>query len=232
MEELTRDAARDAAREELSRREYSDAQPPLVVRLVGRALRWVGELLDDAAGAVPEFERLRANYPAVMQFHTALGQAQLAAGDTRAALETLERARNLAPRNVPVTVRYGEALLQAGRPKRAHEVLRDVAADAIALGDIELSIDLVDTSAAIWAGLGRAEKAATLLGVAEEQRQLAGIPRPAPDQRHLDRFLEPARQSIPDQAWAVARTRGSLLTIEEAIAQATADSPMSATAGP
>ena len=32
----------------------------------------------------------------------------------------------LAPRNVPVTVRYGEALLQAGRPKRAHEVLLDL----------------------------------------------------------------------------------------------------------
>jgi len=50
---LSRDAARDAAREELSRREYDDAQPPLVVRVVGRALRWVGELLDSAAGAVP-----------------------------------------------------------------------------------------------------------------------------------------------------------------------------------
>jgi predicted Zn-dependent protease len=61
-----------------------------------------------------------------MAFHTALGQAQLSAGHTQAALETLERARVLAPRNVPVTVRYGEALLQAGRPKRAHEVLLDL----------------------------------------------------------------------------------------------------------
>jgi predicted Zn-dependent protease len=61
-----------------------------------------------------------------MQFHTALGQAQLASGETRAALGTLEQARELAPRNVPVTVRYAEALLQAGRPKRAHEVLLDL----------------------------------------------------------------------------------------------------------
>ena len=65
-------------------------------------------------------------HPEVMQFHTALGQAQLSAGDAKAALDTLERARELAPRNVPVTVRYGEALLQAGRPKRAHEVLLDL----------------------------------------------------------------------------------------------------------
>ena len=50
---LTRDSARDAAREELSRREYDDAQPSLVIRLVGRALRGLGELLDDAAASVP-----------------------------------------------------------------------------------------------------------------------------------------------------------------------------------
>jgi len=62
----------------------------------------------------------------VLMFHSALGQAQLSAGNTHAALDTLERARALAPRNVPVTVRYGEALLQAGRPKKAHEVLLDL----------------------------------------------------------------------------------------------------------
>ena len=39
---------------------------------------------------------------------------------------TLEKARTLAPRNVPVTVRYAEALMRANRPKRAHEVLLDL----------------------------------------------------------------------------------------------------------
>lgn len=53
LSDLTRESARDAARDELSRREYADAQPPLLVRLVGRALRAVGDLLDSAAGAVP-----------------------------------------------------------------------------------------------------------------------------------------------------------------------------------
>jgi len=81
---------------------------------------------NEADKAVVTFTRLRQQYPEVMAFHTALGQAQLAAGRTQAALETLEHARVLAPRNVPVTVRYGEALLQAGRPKRAHEVLLDL----------------------------------------------------------------------------------------------------------
>lgn len=53
MTELSREAAREAAREELSRPEYDAAQPALPIRLVGRALRALGELLDGAAGAVP-----------------------------------------------------------------------------------------------------------------------------------------------------------------------------------
>ena len=50
---LARDAAREAAREELRRREYTQAQPPLVLRVIGRVLREIGELLDRAAGAAP-----------------------------------------------------------------------------------------------------------------------------------------------------------------------------------
>ena len=80
----------------------------------------------DPRAAIPTFERLVATHPEVMQFHTALGQALVAAGDTRAGLAVLEKARELAPRNIPVTVRYAEALLKAGRPKRAHEVLLDL----------------------------------------------------------------------------------------------------------
>lgn len=95
-----------------------------IAQVYGKALAQM--MGGDAAGAIPTFERLRATYPQVLQFHTALGQAQLATGNTKASLETLERARELAPRNVPVTLRYAEALLQANRPKRAHEVLLDL----------------------------------------------------------------------------------------------------------
>ena len=80
----------------------------------------------DAPPAIEQLQRLVATYPQRLQFHTALGQAQMAGGDVQAALKTLERARELAPRNVPVTVRYAEALMQANRPKRAHEVLLDL----------------------------------------------------------------------------------------------------------
>lgn len=53
MSALDRDQARDAAREELSRPEYDAAQPPLLLRLIGRALREFGELLDSVTAAAP-----------------------------------------------------------------------------------------------------------------------------------------------------------------------------------
>jgi predicted Zn-dependent protease len=100
-------------------------EPDSSVALVyGKALAQL--TAGDAAHAVPTFERLVATHPEVMQFHTALAQSLIASGQSKAGLDVLERARVLSPRNVPVTIRYAEALLQANRPKRAHEVLLDL----------------------------------------------------------------------------------------------------------
>ncbi len=76
--------------------------------------------------AIPALEALRDRRPDVTLYHTALGQAELAAGQTEASRETLENAMKLFPRNVPVTMRYAETLLRAGDPKRAHVVLLDL----------------------------------------------------------------------------------------------------------
>ena len=48
-----RDAARRLAREELSRKEYADAQPPLLVRLVTRAFRALSHAFSSASAHVP-----------------------------------------------------------------------------------------------------------------------------------------------------------------------------------
>jgi predicted Zn-dependent protease len=76
--------------------------------------------------AVRIMKKLQAQDPTMMQFHSALGQAQLAAGDSKGAIATLAHARELFPRNVPITVRYAEALMRTGNPKLAHEVLLDL----------------------------------------------------------------------------------------------------------
>lgn len=76
--------------------------------------------------AVPVFQRLRDGDPTVLQYHTALGQAQLQANQGKASLSTLQHARELFPRNVAVTVRYAEALMQLGDSKQAHQILLDL----------------------------------------------------------------------------------------------------------
>jgi hypothetical protein len=53
VDDVTRNAARRAARDELLNRKYHDAQPPLVVRLVGKLVRKLLELVNRAAGGVP-----------------------------------------------------------------------------------------------------------------------------------------------------------------------------------
>jgi len=113
-----------------------------------------------------------------------------------------------------------EALLHSEGPERAYEELCEVAPKAVALGDIDLSIDVIETAAAIWAGLGHAPRAATLLGAAERQRRVVGIPRTAPDQQHLDRFIGPARARIDDQTWNESLQKGAAMGLEDAVAEA------------
>lgn len=48
-----RDEAQEAAREELSRRQYRDAEPPLVQRFLEWLVRELNELLSDASSNVP-----------------------------------------------------------------------------------------------------------------------------------------------------------------------------------
>lgn len=93
-------------------------------QIYGRGLALM--LAGDAAKAVPIFQRLRDADPSVTQYHTALGQAQLLAGQGDASLATLKRARELFPRNVAVTVRYAESLMRLGDARKAHEILLDL----------------------------------------------------------------------------------------------------------
>jgi predicted Zn-dependent protease len=52
--------------------------------------------------------------------------SQLAIGDREGAFSTYRNAMKLFPRNVPLTIRYAEALMQDDQPDVAHEVLLDL----------------------------------------------------------------------------------------------------------
>jgi beta-barrel assembly-enhancing protease len=69
---------------------------------------------------------LAKQHEGVIMLHSALGQAEVKAGQTNDALGTFKHAVKLFPRNVPVTIRYAESLMAAGNPKEAHAVLLDL----------------------------------------------------------------------------------------------------------
>ena len=79
-----------------------------------------------AADAVPTLKRLLERHAEITALYAALGQALQAAGHQDESLALFERANQLFPRNVPISIRYAEALMQAGRPSQAHLLLLDV----------------------------------------------------------------------------------------------------------
>ena len=102
----------------------AEAQPLTSAERYGQALANLRAQSTDTAAV--ELAELAAQYPQVPAIQAALGQAQLAAGDRQSAMATFERALALSPRNVPVTVRYAEALMKTGNPKAAHTLLLDL----------------------------------------------------------------------------------------------------------
>lgn len=102
----------------------SKAQPLTPAERYGQALANLRS--GDKDTAATEFTELAAQFPQVPAIQAALGQSQLAAGDRRSAMATFESALAVSPRNVPLTVRYAEALMKTGNPKAAHTLLLDL----------------------------------------------------------------------------------------------------------
>jgi predicted Zn-dependent protease len=110
-----RDAYADAASAEGGVADY---------RYYGRALALVQA--DAPSEAVPILRDLVARHSDTIEYHSALGQALLAAGDIKGSRDVLAHAKDLFPRNVPVTVRYAETLMRADDARLAHAVLLDL----------------------------------------------------------------------------------------------------------
>ncbi len=128
-------------------------------------------------------EALKILTPLVQQhddltlLHAALGQAQAKAGHPKEALATFQRAERLFPRNVPVTVRYAETLMAAGRPADAHNMLLDLFNNAPPTPD-QIRLTALAASAAGDAGdayyyMGEYQIAGGDLNLAAQQLQLA-----------------------------------------------------------
>ncbi|HEX3913011.1 MAG TPA: M48 family metalloprotease [Steroidobacteraceae bacterium] len=82
--------------------------------------------LRNPTAAIGDLQELVREYPKIMQFYGALGQAYLANNQLKESEAVLDRAMTLFPRNVPITIRLAETLMHAGDNKRAHTVLLDL----------------------------------------------------------------------------------------------------------
>jgi predicted Zn-dependent protease len=80
----------------------------------------------NARASLDSLIALARDYPQVPMLQATLGSALMAAGESEEALATFRRGLALSPRNVPLTMRYAEALLKANDAKAAHAVLLDL----------------------------------------------------------------------------------------------------------
>ncbi len=101
-----------------------EARQPGPGQLYGEALALLAA--DQPTDAAAILGGLQQRNPEQPMLAGTLGQAQMAAGDAEGAFRTFDQALALSPRNVPLTIRYAEALLDAGRASEAHTVLLDL----------------------------------------------------------------------------------------------------------
>jgi predicted Zn-dependent protease len=141
-----------------------------------------GQALALINGPHPE-EAVKLLTPLVQQhegltlLYAALGQAQAKAGHLNEALATFRHAEALFPRNVPVTVRYAETLMAAGRAADAHNMLLDLFNNVPPTPD-QIRLTALAASAAGDAGdayyyMGEYQVAGGDLNLAAQQLQLA-----------------------------------------------------------
>jgi predicted Zn-dependent protease len=141
----------------------------------GLALALMNE--NQAEEAVKILTPMVQEHQGITMLHAALGQAQAKAGHLNAALATFQHAEQLFPRNVPVTVRYSETLMAAGRPADAHNMLLDLFNNVAPTPD-QIRLTALAASAAGDPGdayyyMGEYQLAGGDLNLAAQQYQLA-----------------------------------------------------------
>ena len=80
----------------------------------------------NSAAAIPDLQALVREYPKITQFYGALGQAYLENNQPKESTAILDKAMDLFPRNVPITIRFAQTLMHSGENRRAHLILLDL----------------------------------------------------------------------------------------------------------
>ncbi len=165
---------------------------------------------------------------------TALSNAVLLRMDVGAYEEALVAAREAVAADEALGDSWGvaisqcnlvQALLSAEGPEPAYKHLTLCASDIVAVGDPELSIDIIEGFATVLAEMGQEPRAAHLMGACDALRGRWDAPRAPADQEHLDRFIAPARTALGESAWEREYAAGAPMSIEEAVAAGLSAAP-------
>jgi len=120
-------------------------------------------------------------------------------------------------------VNIAAGLLEDGRPAEALGTLRSVTADAVGLGDPDMSVALIEMFAVTFSAVEDDRRAARLLGASAALRSGLELPIDPPDAAILDKGIAPARERSDPERWRADVAAGRSLGIEEALVEAMAE---------
>ena len=110
------------------------------------------------------------------------------------------------------------ARLRAGQIDSADQELRNLAQSAIAVNDVDLTVNLIELLAMVRVETGDVATGARLSGTADAMREQANLPRPPPDAAHLDRSLAKVRGTVSEEVWDTYVREGRASSSDDAIA--------------
>jgi predicted ATPase/class 3 adenylate cyclase len=114
------------------------------------------------------------------------------------------------------------AFLEDAGPEAALDRFVAWGADIASFGDAELTINLAELGACVFAGVGQLAVAARLLGSAEGHRERMELHRSPAEQRLIDGWILRAREQATPAEWAAGLADGRETTPDDAIAAALA----------
>lgn len=110
-------------------------------------------------------------------------------------------------------------LVEEDRTEEAYLDLRSIARPTVQLGDVELTVTVLELFASVFAGQGDARRAARMLGAARAMRQQAELPIVGPDAAMLERHISRVRPTDTAEWDADLRTGGGF-SVDEALDEA------------
>ncbi|HEX6443911.1 MAG TPA: tetratricopeptide repeat protein [Streptosporangiales bacterium] len=155
-----------------------------------------------------------------------LGVLELHAGHADRAVELLTRAQAFDERTGNTwglavdRENLVAAMLSAGRPADAMEELRELAPHIAVLGDVELTINVIELYVSVLSALGDHHRAARVFGAAESMREQASMPIAPLDAEFLDRYLDATRAALTPEQWRDELRRGRGYDVAAALADA------------